>query len=49
MQCGKVFDNGYLKLRIFNNSLTGVDFVWYINLPLDSIETWDDMEEKFRT
>jgi hypothetical protein len=32
---------------MFPNSLTGQAFKWYSSLPSHSIETWNDMEEKF--
>ena len=32
---------------MFLNSLTGQAFKWYASLPPHSIETWNDMEEKF--
>ena len=40
--------NDYMKLRLFPNSLTGVAFVWYINLTPGSIQTWQQMEEAFQ-
>ncbi|CAN0888761.1 hypothetical protein LINGRAHAP2_LOCUS15927 [Linum grandiflorum] len=42
VQCGDVGD--FLKLRIFGNSLTGAAFAWYVNLPSNSIQTWQQME-----
>ncbi|CAN0838175.1 hypothetical protein LINGRAHAP2_LOCUS2015 [Linum grandiflorum] len=38
VQCGDVGD--FVKLRIFGNSLTGAAFAWYVNLPSNSIQTW---------
>ena len=35
-QCGDV-NGDYYKLRLFNFSLTGPAFAWYINLPPNSI------------
>ena len=32
---------------MFPNSLTGQAFKWYSSLLPHSIETWNDMEEKF--
>ncbi|OMP06468.1 Retrotransposon gag protein [Corchorus capsularis] len=37
------------KLRLFPNSLTGLAFTWYINLPPNSIRMWEDMEKAFHT
>ncbi|OMO82013.1 Retrotransposon gag protein [Corchorus capsularis] len=48
MQCGEA-NTGYQKLRLFPNSLTGLAFTWYINLPPNSIRTWEDMEKAFHT
>lgn len=49
MQCGETSSNDLLKLRLFGNSLTGTTFVWYKNLSVDSIHSWQDMEEKFQS
>ncbi|CAN0925458.1 hypothetical protein LINGRAHAP2_LOCUS34772 [Linum grandiflorum] len=45
VQCGDVGD--FVKLRIFGNSLTGAAFAWYVNLPSNSIQTWQQMEQTF--
>ena len=45
-QCGDV-KSDFHKLRLFNFSLTGSAFAWYINLPPNSIERWEDLVEKF--
>jgi hypothetical protein len=47
IQCGELSNNGNGKLIMFPNSLTGQAFKWYSSLPPHSIETWNDMEEKF--
>ena len=47
IQCGELSNNGHGKLIMFANSVTGQAFKWYASLPLHSIETWNDMEEKF--
>ena len=39
-QCGDVSNDVY-KLRLFNFSLTGSAFAWYINLPPNSIQSWE--------
>ncbi|KAF3431907.1 hypothetical protein FNV43_RR26643 [Rhamnella rubrinervis] len=36
-----------LELKLFANSLTGSAFTWFINLPANSIHTWQEMEKKF--
>ncbi|KAM0977609.1 hypothetical protein ACFX2C_013680 [Malus domestica] len=45
-QCGDVHSD-FHKLRLFNFSLTGSAFAWYINLPPNSIQNWDELVEKF--
>ncbi|KAM1702100.1 hypothetical protein ACFXTN_025278 [Malus domestica] len=45
-QCGDV-NSDFHKLRLFNFSLTGTTFAWYINLPPNSIQSWDELVEKF--
>ncbi|KAM2867800.1 hypothetical protein COP2_023675 [Malus domestica] len=45
-QCGDV-NNDFHKLRLFNFSLAGSAFAWYINLPPNSIQSWLDLLEKF--
>ena len=47
IQFGELSNNGNGKLIMFPNSLTGQAFKWYSSLPPHSIETWNDMEEKF--
>ena len=36
-------------MRMFPNSLTGQAFTWYATLPANSIESWEEMEEKFQS
>ncbi|KAM2220628.1 hypothetical protein ACFX1S_019815 [Malus domestica] len=45
-QCGDV-DSDFHKLRLFNFSLTGSTFAWYINLPPNSIQSWEELVERF--
>ncbi|CAL1358950.1 unnamed protein product [Linum trigynum] len=45
VQCGDVGD--FVKLRLFGNSLTGPAFAWYVNLPSNSVQTWQQMEQMF--
>ena len=45
-QCGDV-NNDLYKLRLFNFSLTGSAFAWYINLPPNSIQNWEELVERF--
>ena len=48
IQCGEYSNNGNGKLKLFPNSLTGHAFSWYATLPANSINSWEEMEEKFR-
>ncbi|KAM2687306.1 hypothetical protein EV2_010088 [Malus domestica] len=45
-QCGDV-NSDFHKLRLFNFSLTGLAFAWYINLPPNSVQSWEELVEKF--
>ena len=45
-QCRDV-NNDFHKLRLFNFSLTGSAFAWYINLPPNSVQSWEELVEKF--
>ncbi|KAM2991110.1 hypothetical protein FF2_004870 [Malus domestica] len=45
-QCGDV-NIDFHKLRLFNFSLTGSAFAWYINLPPNSVQSWEELVEKF--
>ncbi|KAM1885068.1 hypothetical protein ACFX14_037795 [Malus domestica] len=45
-QCGDV-NSDFHKLQLFNFSLIGSAFAWYINLPPNSIQSWEKLVEKF--
>ncbi|KAM1296982.1 hypothetical protein ACFX2F_023987 [Malus domestica] len=45
-QCGDV-NSDFNKLRLFNFSLTSSAFAWYINLPPNSVQSWEELVEKF--
>ncbi|KAM0956069.1 hypothetical protein ACFX2A_024890 [Malus domestica] len=45
-QCGYV-NSDFHKLRLFNFSLTGSAFAWYINLLPNSIQSWEELVKKF--
>ncbi|KAM1808208.1 hypothetical protein ACFX11_031121 [Malus domestica] len=45
-QCRDV-NSDFYKLRLFNFSLTGSAFAWYINLSPNSIQSWEKLVEKF--
>ena len=45
LQCGEV--NEFHKLRLFHGSLLGVAFFWYVTLPANSVESWQQMEQLF--
>ncbi|KAM2132506.1 hypothetical protein ACFX1Q_013892 [Malus domestica] len=40
-------NSDFHKLQLFNFSLTGLAFAWYINLPPNSIQSWEELVEKF--
>ncbi|KAJ4962951.1 hypothetical protein NE237_022890 [Protea cynaroides] len=44
VQCGEAGANDFLKMRLFANSLSDTAFEWYINLPSNLIQTWQQME-----
>jgi hypothetical protein len=35
------------KIRMFPLSLIGTTFNWFTSLPLNSIDSWDSLEQKF--
>ncbi|KAM2888782.1 hypothetical protein FF1_012460 [Malus domestica] len=45
-QCRDV-NSDFHKLRLFNFLLIGSAFAWYINLPPNSIQSWEELVEKF--
>ncbi len=49
IQCGEYSNNGNGKQRLFPNSLTRQAFTWYASLPTNSINSWEEMEEKFQS
>jgi hypothetical protein len=49
VQCGEYSNNRNRKLRLFPNSLIGQAFTWYAALPTNSINSWEEMEEKFQS
>ncbi|KAH7839724.1 hypothetical protein Vadar_007900 [Vaccinium darrowii] len=46
-QCKELGNNGFVKLKLFSNSLTGTAFKWYSNLTPESVPNWQRMEELF--
>jgi len=46
-QHGIAFRAEHMKIRLFSLSLAGPAFGWYTTLPLGSITTWKQLEEKF--
>ncbi|XP_028100424.1 uncharacterized protein LOC114299795 [Camellia sinensis] len=47
LQCGELGYDDNLKLNLFPHSLLKVAFTWFINLPENSVHTWQDMENQF--
>jgi hypothetical protein len=35
------------KIRLFPLSLSGMAFNWFVSLPPNSVDTWDQLEQKF--
>ncbi len=46
-QCREAAASLFLKMRLFSTSLTMTTFLWYTNLPYNSIREWDELEVKF--
>lgn len=46
-QCGEASTNDVLKLCLFSFSLSGTAFTWFTSLPVNSIHTWAQLEQKF--
>jgi hypothetical protein len=46
-QLGEVGTYNSLKVRLFSLSLTGTAFAWFSSLAPNSIDSWDQLEQKF--
>jgi hypothetical protein len=46
-QLGEASSNEAIKVRLFALSLTGTAFSWFALLPVHSIHTWEQLEQKF--
>ncbi|XP_021727461.1 uncharacterized protein LOC110694603 [Chenopodium quinoa] len=46
--CNNAGTAGDLLVKQFVRSLKGIAFDWYTDLPRESIDSWDDMEEEFK-
>ena len=46
-QCSEFTNHDFMKLKLFPNSLSGAAFACYTNLPVSSIQTWQQMEDVF--
>jgi hypothetical protein len=46
-QLGQVGTFNSLKVRLFSLSLTGTAFAWFSSLANNSIDSWDQLEQKF--
>jgi hypothetical protein len=46
-QLGEVGTHNSLKVRLFSLSLTGTAFAWFSSLAPNSIDFWDQLEQKF--
>ena len=49
VQCGHIGNNENMRQRLFPNSLIGIAFTWYTNLPANSVYNWQEMEETFHS
>ena len=47
IQCGEAGSNIALRVWLFSSSLSGPAFSWFTSLPANSIQNWEDLEEKF--
>jgi hypothetical protein len=46
-QLGQVGTFNSLKVHLFSLSLTGTAFAWFYSLANNSIDSWDQLEQKF--
>jgi hypothetical protein len=46
-QLGEAGTYNFLKVRLFSLSLTGTAFAWFSSLAPNSIDSWDQLEQKF--
>jgi hypothetical protein len=46
-QLGEIIDELAFKVRFFSLSLSRPAFSWFVSLPHNSIEGWEDIETKF--
>jgi hypothetical protein len=44
---GELADGEAFRVRLFSLSLTGTAFAWYVALPPNSINSWNELENKF--
>ena len=47
IQCGEAGANSALRVRLFSSSLSVPAFSWFTSLPANSIQSWEDLEERF--
>ncbi|XP_059639172.1 uncharacterized protein LOC132281486 [Cornus florida] len=47
LKCGPLSNNDWYKMKLFSNTLTETAFKWYLNLPPNSIHTWQQMQNVF--
>jgi hypothetical protein len=48
-QLGEVGTFNYLKVRLFSLSLTGTAFAWLSSLAPNSVDSWDQLDQKFHS
>jgi hypothetical protein len=44
---GELADREAYRVRLFSLSLTGTAFAWYATVPPNSINSWEELEQKF--
>ena len=46
-QLGEASSSNSLRVRLFSLSLTGTAFSWFASLPPNSVQSWNEFEQKF--
>jgi hypothetical protein len=46
-QLGEASFSNSLRVRLFSLSLTGTAFSWFSSLPPNSVQSWNELEQKF--
>ena len=46
-QLAEASSSNSLRVQLFSLSLTGMAFSWFASLPPNSIQSWNELEQKF--